>query len=787
MFKNYLLLTLRNIARQKASSFIAIAGLALGLSSALLLYSYIDYHFSFEDFMPENSNVKRLVISRFINKDKRSYSGNWTISPYAADQLKENVSSIEEVIPFIEVGERLFHVDDTLNREKFFAVSISFFEIIPLPLIEGDRDNLLLEPNSIVVNKMFAQKYFHGESALGKGIIFHDDEDHNLSITGVVDTPRNTHLHSDEAKVFFSDKFYFQSLNEFDKNPGSDKRITIYFKPVGNYDNKVLENEISNFTNTIPPTEEYERELYYEDFEDIHLFSRVNDTDANNPLYIILFLGLLTIVLLVISITNIVLILTAQSINRTKEVGVRLVMGGRRKDLIIQFLTESIIFSFISLIIALVLKELFQPAFSNLVQIDLEYSYTPVSIAFTVILTLFVGFLSGIFPAFYLSSLKSVESLKGNKLLKLGISKKILIIVQFLFTSIVLICTLTINNELKFIQNIDIGFDSNNLISVFPGKWGFDVASYDKLIQLRDELIKIDGIEDVTYTSWVPMLGGSIENNTFLYGDGVTSYQEYFTYIDKNYINALGIDLLEGEVKVNTIIAMKGITDYRNLVIGDIVELNEENYMVGSIIDDYYLQSALNGHKNFFHIVSDNLFKYQIIKTSKDVDLKKIKSTWKSIFPEFYKVEFNYLRNAVYDENFPQIVFTIIKVINITMIFTLFISTLGLFGLTLQAVKQKTKEIGVRKVLGAGVFNIILQFLKEFVSLILIAVLIGIPTGLYIVKKGLITLGYGMPLHNLPRISIVSAVTIISIGVLLVVSMVIKAALSNPSTALRYE
>ncbi len=787
MFKNYLLLTLRNISRQKITSLIAILGLSLGITSALLLYSYIDYHFSFEDFMPVNSNVKRLVISRFINNDKRSYSGNWTISPYAANQLKENVSSIEEVIPFIEVGERLFHVDDTLNRESFYAVSSSFFDIIPLPLIEGDRDNLLLEPNSIVVDKRFAQKYFHGNSALGKGIIFHDDEDYNLTIIGVVDIPRNTHLHNDEPTVYISDKFYLQSINEYNNEPGSDKRITVYFKPVSNYDSKVLANEICNFINIIPPTEEYERELYYENFEDIHLFSRVNGSDANNPLYIILFLGLLTVVILIISITNIVLILTAQSINRTREVGVRLVMGGKRKDLIIQFLTESIILSFISLIIALVLKELLQPTFSNLVQIDLKYSYTPIFITFTVLLTLFVGFLSGIFPAFYLSSLKSVESLKGNKLLKLGISKKILIIVQFLFTTIVLICALTINNELKFIQNIDIGFDSNNLISVFPGKWGFDVANYSKLVRLRDELIKIDGIEDVTYTSWVPMLGGSIGNNTYLFEDGVTSYQEYYTYVDKNYINTLGIDLLEGEVKENTIIAMKGMTDYRNLVIGDIVELNEENYRVGSIIDDYYLHSALNGHKNFFHIVSDNLFKYQIIKISKNVDLKKIKSIWKSIFPEFHKVEFNYLRNAVYDENFPQIVFTIIKIINITMIFTLFISILGLFGLTLQTVKQKTKEIGVRKVLGAGVFHIILQFLKDFVSLILIAVLIGIPTGLYIVKKGLITLGYGIPLHNMPRISIISAITIISIGILLVVSMVIKAALSNPSTALRYE
>ena len=788
MLRNYILMTLRTFARHKISSLIAILSLALGLSASMLLYTYIDYHRSFEDFMPEDSHVKRLVLGRLNHNGIKRFSGEQTLSPYAARLLAENVSSIKETATIYEVGERLFHNNDSLNRENFYSVSSEFFNLVPLPLIEGNRGTLLSAPNEIVINTLFAEKYFPDETALGKEITFHDDENHYLTISGVVHIPRNSHLYKDEAQIFLWDKFIIDNLNQETLDPRSDKRVAIYCTNEKNLDKSLLKNELSAFTRSLPQYKESRKEeLILEDIQDIHLFSKVNGTDANNPLFMVIFLGALTVGLLAISVINCLLILTALSITRTKEVGIRLVMGGNRKDLIFQFLAESITLSFISFILALVLVELLQSAFSNLTQLDLSYSYSAPFFLFTVILTIIVGILSGILPAFYLASLLPVESLKGNKFIKLRRSKKMLLIAQFLFASIILIWALTVNNELNYVKNMDIGFDNRDLVSVYPGRWGFGEENYEKITRLKEELQQIEGVENVAHTSWVPMLGGYLEENIYLSEDGVTHYQEFYSYIDKDYIETLSIPILEGSVEKNSVIAMKNTSEYRNLRIGDQIELGGNRYRVSAIMGNYYLQTALNGYENIFHIVSEDSFQYQIIKSDKDIDIKKVKKLWKSIFPHYYLVEFRELTDIVYEQNFPQIARTIIKVINVVMIVTLFISASGLFGLTLQSVKEKTKEIGIRRVLGAGFNNILGHFFRDFATLIIIAIIIGIPLGIISIKKGLFSLGYRLPIHNLLGISILTATIILSAGTLLIGTMVIKSARANPASALRYE
>lgn len=788
MFKNYILLTFRTLARHKISSSIAILSLALGLCSSILLYSYINYHSSYEDFMPPSSQIQRLVKGRMNTDGFKVYDGEQVLSPYAASLLTEKISSIKEIASIDLIGGRLFHINDSLNREIFYSASEGFFSLLPFPLLEGERMGLLSKTENVVINKQFAQMYFPEGNALGKEIIFHDDESHNLIVSGVVNIPPNSHLYRNEAQVFLSSKFVYDILHKDSLNPQSDKRVSVYFIPENSYEKLKLKNELSAFVKSHPQYKENQKEeLIFENIRDIHLYSKVNGTDANNPLYMVIFLITLTIGLLVISIINCVSILTALSITRTKEVGVRIVLGGGKKDLIIQFLTESVILSIIALLLALVMAELLQPAFSNLTQLDLDYTYTISFIFYITVVTLTVGILSGLLPAFYLSSLQPVESLKGNKFIKLRLSKKLLLIFQFLFASVILIWALTVNNELNHIKNMDVGFDYENLMTVYPGRWGFDEENYEKITLLKNEIKQLEGVKNVAHTSWVPMLGGSIEDNTYISDDGVTKYQEHYTYIDMEYINTLSLKILDGEVRNNSVVALKSVSEYRKLSIGDLVELGGETYSLSAIIDDYYLESALNGYQNFFHIVSESSFRYQIIRTEKKIDLKNLKKLWKSIFPEYYLLEFTSLANIVYEQNFPQIVRTIIDVINTVMIIILFISISGLFGLTLQSVKEKTKEIGIRKVLGAGYHNILFQLIKDSAILIIIAMIMGIPLGILSVKKGLVTLGYQLPIHNLWRISLFSALLILITGILLIAAMVTKAAQANPASALRYE
>lgn len=788
MFKNYFLLTFRNISRQKVSSLIAILGLSLGITSALLLYTYIDYHRSYEDFMPENSNVKRLVSKRIIDGDA-IYSGSGSISPYSAKLLKDNISSITEMTSIKQVSDNSLIVDNSEYIERILYINPNFFDLIPLPILKGEKENLLKNPNSIVLNNELAKKFFPDGDALGKKIILQQNNKNIiLQVSGVVEIPSNSHLYeSGRPPAFVNVKLLADNIRDY-YDPKSDRRIAVYFKPVENFNRDILYYEIQDFLSMIPTPEVYPiTELFYEDFEDIHLFSR-EDSDFLKPFIIIIFLGLVTLALLSISVINSISILTAQSIGRTREVGVKLVLGSSKKDLIFQFLTESIIFSYISLIFALILSELLQPSFSNFVSIELNYSYSPAFALYIIVLTLIVGILSGLYPAFYLSSLKVVDSLKGKTLLKLKKSKKILIVIQFIFAAIILIWTFTFNNEMKYLQKTDLGFNRENIISIIPGK-NFNLEPYEKLKSLKKELKKIEGVTDVTHSTFFPFTGAfEIGEDIYISEDGVTSYPEYFTSVDDDYLNVLEITPIEGQVEIGSVIAMKRACDYRDLSIGDLIELDSMTYKVSCIIEDYYQESVFYENRCMFHIVSNDSFDLQTIKVGKKIDFNLIKNAWRTIYgDEFSIIDHAHISTVIENENTPIEVKMLIKTLNWAMAITLFITILGLFGLTLHTIKQKTQEIGIRKVLGASYYDVIELFIKEMGSLIIISLFIGIPLGVFSVKIGIYALGYSNPPQNMFGIALFSAVVILLTGISFVGLMVIKAARSNPSDALRYE
>ena len=783
MFKNYVLIAFRTIKGNKISSLIAILGLSLGMTSALLLYSYNDYHLNYETFMPEGSHIRRLVSRRSDESRGEIYSGSRSVTRSTVQLLRDNVSFIEDMTSLVEQEQMTF----SSENENFMAnanfVEDNFFTMIPFPLIKGNRYSLLKEPDSIVLDKILAEKYYPQGDAMGKIITLPIMNDELYRVTGVVHIPANSHQYRDVGQAFIPNKI----LGDYTGDENGEKISwsgAVYFSPVRNFDEVLLQKELEWVLEMIPHTDKYKtKEFLYEDFNNIHLFSRENINDARNPLYMLILLMILTLALLTISIINSVSILTAQSIRRAREVGVRLVLGSSRKDLIFQFLTESVVLSFMALVMALVFTEILQPAFSNLVEIELDFSISPLFMIYLLLLTLTVGIVSGLYPAFYLSSLNVTESLKGQNLLKLGKFRKMLLVAQFLFASIFLLWTLTINSEFSLLQKMDPGFNSHNLLAIFPGL-NFDSEPRGKLLHLKNELKEIDGLEEVTYSHFIPFFGGMFEQNRYISTEEQTEHLELYSLIDSDYLKVLGITPIEGEIEENSAVIMKSMNKYRDLHVGDLLELDSGNYRVSAIIDDYFTETPLYGYGASFHIVAESGFWFQLIRFTDGIDIKEIQKVWKQIFPQKV-IEYEFINTQEY--NNPEIVQIIKKVINISVIITLSISALGLFGLTLHTIKQKTKEIGIRKVMGAGFFSIIIQFLKETLSYILLAVLLGIPLGIYTIKQGLSILGYPHPIHNLYFISLFSAVSIILVGTLLIGTMVIKAARSNPSDALRYE
>ncbi len=782
MLKNYLLLTLRNISRQKITSLIAILGLSLGITSALLLYTYIDYQLSYEDFMPENNSVKKLL---FLEKSNYRSQINSAVTLPSTSIIKNEVSSIKRITYADMIGNDTLSINNDLYTEGTYFVEKKFFDLIPLDVIKGEKDNLLKKSHSIVLDKILAKKHFPSGNAIGEEIILHENGVYPLKITGVVDIPQNSHLYEENGVALIPN-----TIREFIRKKGGYntnwRPVQLYFETIPDYDEDILKEEFANLLSRIPPISGYTtEEFFYEDFDKLHLSSKTNFKGINNPIFMIFFLVMLTLSILAISIINTVSILITQSMGRTREVGVRLVMGSGKKDLVFQFLTESIILAFLSLITALVFTELLRPAFSNIVLIELKINYSPTFIIYMAVLTLLVGIIAGLYPAFYLSSLKIVESLKGKKLLKLGKAKKLLLIIQFLCATILLIWSLTINNEIKYIQKLDPGFDYDKLLTIEP-EGDFDKKSHEKISALKNELKLINGIEDVSNTFTPPFYTSGAIVCSYSTDNGITEYFTSYNYIDIDFFNVLGIKPIKGEIKNDSVVIFKSISKKRDIDIGDLIEIKGKTYTISAIIDDFHLRSRFEGSSPRFHIVSNNNNYYQVLKLSREIDIEPVRDVYESIYPGC-SIQYQYVKDSIEMQNNPIEVQIVSKVVNLTVFIVLFLSILGLYGQTKHLVIQKTKEIGIRKVMGAGFINIIFQIPRESLIQIISGTCLGAPIGYFSIKFLLVRLGFYYQVHNLIPITIFSTIAIIVIGTMFIGTMVFNTARLNPSAALRYE
>ena len=787
MFKNYLKIALRNLKKHKAYFFINITGLAIGMACCILILLWVQDELSYDRFHENSDRICRVV-------EEQLYAGGEifpvavTPGPLAA-ALKQDYLEILNSVRIIDSDRLLIkHGDNKFYEKSVILADPSIFEIFSFPFIKGNSQTALNQLTSIVITERMAEKYFGDKDPIGKSIIVENQFD--LKVTGVIkNIPHNSHLQFDFIVPFLILKMMGRQLD----NWGSNSYYT-YIQIDENAKIKDLNNKISGIIK-----EHRERSvttIYLQPITNIHLHSNFTaDIGGHGNIKYVYIFTIIAVFVLIIACINFINLTTARSGNRAKEVGMRKVAGAHKRDIIKQFLGESILLSFLALFLALAIVFLLLPIFNQISGKELIIDFTgnaviPIGLIATALLT---GIISGAYPSFFLSSFQPVKTLKGN--LKSGskspIFRKALVIVQFSLSIFLIISTIIINRQLNFIAKKKLGFNKEQLIYQSYTK---DTAKTYKT--LKNELLKNHNILGVTIAEQLPTYIGKSSSGVhwpghnpddkFLmhHSDVALDYFETFKMqmaagrtFSKNFpsdssafiINEKALDIMKLESPIETQITFRGIT-------GPVV----------GVVKNFHFKSLNHEIEPLFITLSNSMrFSYLVIRVS-DNDIRKnidfIKSQWEKINQDTpFACQF-------LDERFDNLYRAEQRMSTLFNYFTalaVFIACLGLLGLASFMAEQRTKEIGIRKVLGASDTSIIMLLSREFIILVSISNLIAWPLAYYFMNKWLQSYAYHAKINLI--IFIISAVAAILIALLTVSYQAYKAATLNPVNSIKYE
>lgn len=804
MFKNYFKIAFRTIKKHIGYSFINVTGLAIGMACSILMLLYVINELSYDRFHDNAERIYRLAVRASIGNTKirQTYSSAITFQ-----KLLEDFPEIETGLKFYNFRTVPVILETkTFYESRFFAVDSVFFDVFTFPLIHGNPKTALIQPNTMVISKNTAIKYFGDTNVIGK--VIKADLSNNgfgnidFKITGVSENvPPNSHFHYDMLVSFVSFPTFIN-----DTGWTSNNFISYIILKQGTSKNE-FEAKLKDFTRKYMGGERFDKwvakgnywEYYLQPLTKIHLNSDLNgEFEANgNETYVYIF-AVLCIIILLVACINFMNLSTAKSSLRAKEVGIRKVVGSSRIKLIRQFLSESVLLSFISLAFGLIIVECLLPSYRNLIgrQIEINYFDNYFAIPLIITLGLFVGIVSGSYPAFFLSSFKPITVLKSNLNQKKTGSwlRNILVIFQFAVSIFLIIATLTIYKQLKYFQHRKLGFEKEQVLVINNPR-----ALGNNVIPLKETLRKHNNISDVSGSNTLP--GRNFSNIGF----GAEGIDEGFTLnlciCDHNFLKTLKLELAQGRF-----FSQNFSTDSCAIILNEkAVELlgwenpigkklnngsrNRGDFTVVGVVKDYHYESLhqkirpmalfLSGgyYKNNENCISVRFKTDNISET-----IKYIENTWNDFA---FNKPFEY---SFMDEDFDALYMNEQYTRRVSTIFTsiaMFIACLGLFGLASFMADRKTKEFGIRKVLGASVSNLVLHFTNEFTKWVLLANVIAWPVAWFVMDKWLQNFSYRI---NITWLSFVFAGALALLIALLTVSFqAIRSSLTNPVKSLRYE
>jgi putative ABC transport system permease protein len=803
MLKNYIKIAFRNLLNNKTYSLINISGLAIGIACFILIYLFVKDELSYDQHHSKADRIYRLT----EKIDMEGQGGEFSSSnPFPV--MKAMLTDYPE---YIEEGVRLFNFqqpsltlefgDNKFNERHIYFADSTFFKIFDFPLKTGDKNTALANPNSIILTQKLAHKYFGNENPLGKTIIY--ESNFNLLITGIFDElPSQSHFNFD-CLISFSTVYQIFGGSGIEQNWVWNPNWT-YFLLKDGVDPKTLEKQFPDFVQKYYPAHLKPQITHYlQPLPDIHLKSDLDyEMQPNNDvanLYIFSVVGILIILIAVINFMNLA---TARSAKRAREVGMRKVLGADRLMLIRQFLGESLILSFFAVILAVILIELLTPVFNNLSgkELSFEIFTEPGNLFLLIIVGLSVGIVSGIYPAFFLSAAEPIRVVKGNVNLqpKGTLLRKALVIFQFTISFALIIGTLVIYQQLEFMQNANLGFNKENVLLV-----SFKPPAVNRYETFKDELKRN---ENISYVTWMNEIIGEhhntheinyegLEADKFVYFPGLLVDEDFVETFDLKILagrdfsdeflreDSLGIIINEAMIKElnwgepESVINKKFNTLFgQERIIGVVKDFNF--VWLKEPIGPFFLDMAPEFTLPFFLKFAAVRVKPGNIKNT----ISYIEQKWNEIIPE-YPFEFSFLDenlNKMYKEQD-----NLGKLVGYFSILAIFIACLGMFALASFNAEQRTKEIGVRKVLGASVSGIVILFTKDFLKLVLIAVVVATPLAYLILDNWLGNFAYRVNIN--PVIFIVSALITFLIALITIAFQAVKTANANPVKSLKYE
>ncbi len=800
MYGNYLKISLRNLKKNKTYSILNILGLTVGIVVSILIFLYIQDELSYDKFYENSDRIYRIVNKATIRGNPIEtplVSGPW--GPAMVDEFPEVSKAVRIKTP--ESRWTLRYEDQKFFEKGLYFVDLAFLEVFDIELVAGDPETALEAPHSLVLTEEMARKYFKDENPLGK--IITADLWLNLTITGIMKKhPPSTHMDFDflvSFETLLKAKEPPGRLSYGDLSRWQNFRLLTYILLEENAYPEAVEAKMPAFLEQhlgqLARSPGVEFSPYLQRITDIHLRSHLEGeiSPNSNESYVYIFSAVAIFILIIASI-NFMNLATARAASRAKEVGMRKVVGAARSQLIKQFLTESILMTFLAAVIAVVSVLLLLSEFKaltgkNVSVSDILHVHTLLPL---VGLSLALGLMSGSYPAFFLTAFQPVEVLSERLRLRNSgnLLRKILVVVQFTISVFLIVGLSILFAQMNFVRNKNLGFDKEHIIAVPLPDW-FVRNNYE---YYKNALLANRNIIHVSGASSIP---GGVFDIGLLWPLGSTfseALSVQVLYVDYDFVDTFGMSLLEGRDFSRE---FPGDMD-RALLLNDEakkrfgIDARQEKVMfpgkrpIVGIIRDYHFKSLHQDIEPFaLQLDTPDSFYWAFIKVLGEniqESLGFAREEWQKVNPN-HPFEYTFV-----DENYDLLYQSEMKLSRLFSFFTgvaLFVACLGLFGLSSFMALQKTKEIGIRKVLGASTGNIIYKLVNEFIGLVVLASLMACPPAYFAMNRWLLNFAY--------RIDISLWTFILSASLALVIAMVtvsyqsIKAATANPVDSLRYE
>lgn len=813
MLKNYLKSAYRNLKRYRLYSIINTLGLALGLACGILIYLYVSDEFSYDKFHENKKDLYQVLRIFYSPTDQKIISKQSAVPPALGPELPAYFPEVKYQSRFTS-SQRVIRYNNEMYRESIHMVDTHFFEMFSFKLLSGDPSTVLENDNSIVFTKFSAEKYFGDVDPIGKTVTVISGQDKkDFIVTGLAqDVPKNSTLQfsivvnmsnmpfltgiPDVDKIWYSNWFdtYVQLEAESSKQHVEARFPAFTSQYFGKFIQE--DRDKGDWSGEGNP---YSFEL--QRIEDVHL--DLSGDEDNTRMTAIYILCSIAVIILIIAVINYVNLSIGMAASRSKDVGIRKVAGAKKEHLILQFWSESILTAFCALCLGILIASLLLPLFKQLSgkELNITALFSIQNMILMVIFAALVGAASGLYPAIIMSAFKPVDIIKGKfRLSSRNNIKKLLVVIQFSLSILLIVLSITLGQQVIYLVKKDLGYDKSGIIGIAVQEEQDSEAARRIVDLYRDRIIRHKSVLNMTATSSYFGLSGAPSY-------GISNIPVHWSTIDSNYIKTLGIRIIAGEDFKNS-----GMPDPNAAIVNHrFVEAFELDSPVGMILGERFSREGLyksnitfDGFKiiavvedfhygplqqkilpSIFFLKPLRDFRIMLVKIGTE-DMQEtiafLKKSWTEIQPD---KPFNYY---FHEESLESLYIgekrwsAIIKYVSI---FTVVIACMGLFGLSLIAVNQRVKEIGIRKVLGAGISDISTLLMKEFIFLLLIANAVAWPLAYITLRKYLNNFPYRIDIgiHYFLWAGILSLL----ISVLTLSYNTIRSALRDPIESLRYE